>query len=46
METVLYLASLTTEPSRSRHLGPWPLGQFALVSFAVLLSLFFLLRTV
>lgn len=44
MDTVLYLASLTTQHRRSVAFGPLAITWFALVSLTVLMSLFLLLR--
>lgn len=44
MDTVLYLASLTTQHRRSLDFGLLAITRFALVSLTVLMSLFLLLR--
>ncbi|MBB3428942.1 hypothetical protein FHT85_005973 [Rhizobium sp. BK312] len=46
MDTVLYLASLTTQQSRPVGLGSWAIAQVALVGLTVFMSLFLLLRIV
>ncbi|MGY5805498.1 hypothetical protein ACXHMN_29485 [Rhizobium sp. LEGMi12c] len=45
MDTVLYLASLTTQTRRPVGLGSWTIAQLALVGLTLLLSLLLLLRT-